>query len=61
MFNSSTPPDNFLKLNMLKELKDFLSVYNSIGNIIPIWPGGNESRDKFGCYDLPELYFLIKR
>lgn len=31
--------------------------YYSIGNIIPIWPGGNENRGKFGCYDLPEFYF----
>ena len=57
----SKQPDNFSKLNQLKELKDFLSVYNSIGNVIPIWPGGNESRGKFDCYDLPELYFLDKK
>lgn len=61
MVNSLTQPDNFSKLNKLKELKDFLRVYNSIGNVIPIWPGGNESRGKFGCYDLPELYFFDKK
>ena len=61
ILKSSKQPDNFSKLNKLKELKDFLSVYNSIGNVIPIWPGGNESRGKFGCYDLPELYFLDKK
>lgn len=46
------------ELNKLKELKDFLDVYCCIGNVIPIWPGGNESRGKFGCYDLPEFYFF---
>ena len=61
MLKESNQPDNFSKLNQLKELKEFLSVYNSIGNVIPIWPGGNESRGKFGCYDLPELYFLDKK
>ena len=45
-------------LNNLQELKDFLDVYCCIGNVIPIWPGGNESRGKFGCYDLPEFYFF---
>ena len=34
-----------------------MEVYYSIGNIISIWPGGNENRGKFGCYDLPEFYF----
>lgn len=61
MLKESKQPDNFSKLNQLKELKGFLRVYNSIGNVIPIWPGGNESRGKFGCYDLPELYFLDKK
>lgn len=49
---------NLNDLNNLQELKDFLDVYCCIGNIIPIWPGGNESRGKFGCYDLPEFYFI---
>lgn len=44
-------------LNKLDELQNFLDVYYSIGNLIPIWPGGNENRGKFGCYDLPEFYF----
>lgn len=61
MLKESKQSDNFSKLNQLKELKEFLSVYNSIGNVIPVWPGGNESRGKFGCYDLPELYFLDKK
>lgn len=44
-------------LNKLDELQNFLDKYYSIGNLIPIWPGGNENRGKFGCYDLPEFYF----
>ena len=47
-------------LNKLDELQNFLDKYYSIGNLIPIWPGGNENRGKFGCYDLPEFYFSNK-
>lgn len=53
--------DNKIILNDLQELKDFLDVYCCIGNVIPIWPGGNESRGKFSCYDLPEFYFINDR
>lgn len=37
--------------------KKFLELYFSIGNVIPIWPGGNEARGKMGVYDIPELFF----
>lgn len=36
---------------------EFLKVYFSIGNLIPIWPGGNECRGKSGIYDIPEIFF----
>lgn len=45
-------------LNELKELKEFIRVYNSIGNLIPIWPGGNIHRGQNKCYDIPSIYFI---
>lgn len=40
-----------------KQIEDtgFLSVYFELGNVIPIWPGGNQ--DKGAGYDFPETYF----
>ncbi|WP_346866664.1 MULTISPECIES: hypothetical protein [unclassified Clostridium] len=45
------------KLNELAELNEFIEVYFKVGNIIPIWPGGNEHRGKSQCYDIPDIYF----
>lgn len=45
------------ELKNLKEIKKFINVYSSIGNVLPIWPGGNEHRGKNGCYDIPDIYF----
>ena len=42
-------------LNEEIEKTEFLSVYFYLGNVIPIWPGGNQ--DKGAGYDLPEPYF----
>ena len=42
-------------LNCGIENTGFLSVYFQLGNVIPIWPGGNQ--DKGAGYDLPETYF----
>lgn len=61
-YYSAKDKDNKIKndINELKELKeinDFISVYSSIGNVFPIWPGGNEHRGKNGCYDIPDIYF----
>lgn len=47
----------FQELNECEEIKQFLELYFSIGNVIPIWPGGNEARGKMGIYDIPELFF----
>ena len=44
-------------LNNSPELLEFLKLYYSIGNVIPMWPGGNEARGKKRIYDLPELFF----
>lgn len=48
------------ELKNLDVLGKFLSVYTSIGNVFPIWPGGNEHRGKYGCYDIPDIYFNDK-
>lgn len=47
----------FEKLNSLEELKRLIKKYEEIGNIIPIWPGGNVHRGQFQCYDIPNVYF----
>ena len=47
----------FIRLNESPELVNFIKLYFSIGNVIPIWPGGNEVRGKMGIYDIPELFF----
>lgn len=47
----------YQELNQNPCMKTFLSLYFTIGNVIPIWPGGNEARGKLGIYDIPELFF----
>lgn len=47
----------FEELNKLNELKEFIKNYLTIGNLIPIWPGGNMHRGMSQCFDLPEIYF----
>ena len=49
--------DEFSDLANTKEISDFAKVYTSIGNIIPIWPGGNEFKGKAHCYDIPDIFF----
>ncbi|WP_159372520.1 MULTISPECIES: hypothetical protein [Staphylococcaceae] len=49
--------DKYEELNNLQEIKSFLSVYGSIGNIIPMWPGGNVHKGSCNYYDLTEIYF----
>lgn len=45
------------ELNNLEPLGAFINLYRKIGNVYPIWPGGNEHRGKKGCYDVPDIYF----
>lgn len=49
--------DTFKDFNERVEWTEFINLYFSIGNVIPIWPGGNEARGKAGIYDIPELFF----
>ena len=49
--------EEFKELNNLKELRDFIHIYESLGNLIPVWPGANSHRGVFGVYDLADLYF----
>lgn len=51
---------DFDKLNELPELLNFINVYSDLGNIIPIWPGGNSHRGMSQCYDIPDIYFNKK-
>lgn len=41
----------------MKELHEFIQVYETLGNLIPVWPGANSHRGVFGVYDLADLYF----
>lgn len=52
--------NKFDKLNNLPELQNFIEVYFEIGNVIPIWPGGNSHRGQSQCYDLAYIYFNKK-
>lgn len=50
---------NYSKYRELNEnpyLKEYINLYFSVGNLIPIWPGGNSHRGVIGIYDIPEIY-----
>ena len=49
--------EEYQELNTLKELHEFIQVYETLGNLIPVWPGANSHRGVFGVYDLADLYF----
>lgn len=57
--------NNYTAIKKLTEspiVGEFASVYNTIGNVIPIWPGGNEFKgtcfiDGGYCYDIPDIFF----
>ncbi|MCM1087793.1 MAG: hypothetical protein NC419_06525 [Muribaculaceae bacterium] len=44
-------------LNGYSKLEEFIELYETIGNVIPVWPGANVHRGQFGCYDCPDIYF----
>ena len=49
---------SFKELNSIIINSDYLKVYDSIGNVIPIWPGGNVDKGKYSyCFDIPDIYF----
>ena len=45
------------KLNNYPKLQQFIDVYETAGNVIPVWPGANVHRGQFCCYDCPDIYF----
>lgn len=47
----------FEELNNNEYLNEFSRLYFSIGNVTPLWPGGNINKGKSFIFDLPELYF----
>jgi hypothetical protein len=60
---SEKDKDNKIKiavdeLKNLKEMESFINVISSIGNVYPIWPGGNKDKGTGtnGCYDIPDIY-----
>ena len=54
---SCAEDDAFKKVNNSKPIKEFLKLYFSIGNVIPMWPGGNSCKGIKGIYDSPEVFF----
>ncbi len=49
--------EKFVELNESEELMNFINNYLTIGNLFPIWPGGNIHKGKSYCFDIPEIYF----
>jgi len=45
------------KLNDYDKLQQFIDIYETVGNVIPVWPGANVHRGQFSCYDCPDIYF----
>lgn len=45
------------ELNSLEELQNFIKLYTSVGNIIPVWPGANVHKGRSFCFDIPDIYF----
>lgn len=46
-----------IDLNSYLEDSEFILHYFDIGNVIPMWPGGNKDKGTVSIFDLPELYF----
>ena len=54
--------EDLMELLNTDEIKEFANVYDSIGNLMPIWPGGNEFKGKAlingaYAYDIPNVFF----
>ena len=49
--------DKCRELNNYQGLQQFIDVYETVGNVIPVWPGANVHRGQFCCYDCPDIYF----
>ena len=48
-------------LNKAIEKSELIDVIDSVGNVIPVWPGGNTDRGtKAYCFDIPDIYFCYK-
>ena len=48
----------FKKLNEVIIDSQFIQHIDSVGNVIPIWPGGNVDRGaRAYCFDIPDIYF----
>ena len=53
----------FEKLNENPKLQEFAEICFQIGNIVPVWPGANETKGNQNLYyyDLPEIFFAHKK
>lgn len=60
---SSIQSDSQYELDELNEvIEDFIALWSEVGNVFPIWPGGNMARGKanIGCFDIPERCFATE-
>lgn len=51
---------NGINVDVLNEhLKGFVDTYFNVGNLVPMWPGGNtlKGNQNMGFLDIPELFF----
>ena len=48
----------FSELNKVIEESGLIEIIDSVGNVIPVWPGGNTDRGtRAYCFDIPDIYF----
>lgn len=50
--------EEYEELNKAIIESKFITHIDCLGNIIPIWPGGNTDKGKMSyCFDIPDIYF----
>ena len=42
---------------LCKAIQPLADVYDSIGNLFPVYPGGNQYKGSCGCLDMPDIFF----
>ena len=52
-----TSPQSKWMTELCKVITPLAEVYDSIGNLFPIYPGGNQFKGTCGCLDMPDIFF----
>ena len=53
-----TSPQSKWMTELCKVITPLAEVYDSIGNLFPVYPGGNQFKGTCGCLDMPDIFFL---